>query len=232
MSDEPRIIQLPKILDDRGNLSFIEGARHVPFEIARAYWVYDVPGGDARDGHAYRRNRELIVALSGSFDVVLGDGRTFSLNRSYYGLYVPAGTWRQHTNFSTNSLLIDLPRHHSARKGNLTVAEPLPFDIRRVYYIYDVPGGESRGEHAHRALDEVIVAASGSFSVTIDDGTRRREVFLNRPYVGLLVPPGIWDHLHDFSSGAVVMVLSSGYFDESNYIRDYKDFLEYRKNNE
>ena len=74
MSDEPRIIQLPKILDDRGNLSFIEGARHVPFEIARAYWVYDVPGGDARDGHAYRRNRELIVALSGSFDVVLGDG--------------------------------------------------------------------------------------------------------------------------------------------------------------
>ena len=129
-------------------------------------------------------------------------------------------------------ILIDLPRHHSARKGNLTVAEPLPFDIRRVYYIYDVPGGESRGEHAHRALDEVIVAAAGSFSVTIDDGTRRREVFLNRPYVGLLVPPGIWDHLHDFSSGAVVMVLSSGYFDESNYIRDYKDFLEYRKNNE
>lgn len=108
MSDEPRIIQLPKILDDRGNLSFIEGARHVPFEIARAYWVYDVPGGDARDGHAYRRNRELIVALSGSFDVVLGDGRTFSLNRSYYGLYVPAGTWRQLTNFSTNSFALVL----------------------------------------------------------------------------------------------------------------------------
>ena len=99
-------------------------------------------------------------------------------------------------------ILIDLPRHHSARKGNLTVAEPLPFDIRRVYYIYDVPGGESRGGHAHRALAR------------------------------LHVPPGIWDHLHDFSSGAVVMVLSSGYFDESNYIRDYKDFLEYRKNNE
>lgn len=105
---EARIVELPKILDERGNLSFIEECRHVPFRIARAYWIYDVPGGQGRDGHAYRRNEELIVALSGSFDVVVDGQGTFSLNRSYYGLYVPAGTWRELTNFSTNSLAMVL----------------------------------------------------------------------------------------------------------------------------
>ncbi|MBD5326515.1 MAG: FdtA/QdtA family cupin domain-containing protein [Muribaculaceae bacterium] len=103
-----RIIELPKILDERGNLSFIEECNHVPFKIARVYWVYDVPGGQRRDGHAYRRNQELIVALSGSFDVQLGSGEVYSLNRSYYGLYVPAGTWRELKNFSTNSLAMIL----------------------------------------------------------------------------------------------------------------------------
>lgn len=102
------IIELPKILDERGNLSFIEECNHVPFKIARVYWVYDVPGGQRRDGHAYRRNQELIVALSGSFDVQLGSGEVYSLNRSYYGLYVPAGTWRELKNFSTNSLAMIL----------------------------------------------------------------------------------------------------------------------------
>lgn len=105
---EARIVELPKILDERGNLSFIEECRHVPFRIARAYWIYDVPGGQGRDGHAYRRNEELIVALSGSFDVVVDGQGTFLLNRSYYGLYVPAGTWRELTNFSTNSLAMVL----------------------------------------------------------------------------------------------------------------------------
>lgn len=103
-----RIIELPKILDERGNLSFVEEGRHVPFRIARTYWIYDVPGGQGRDGHAFRRNEELIVALSGSFDVIVDRGQTFSLNRSYYGLYVPAGTWREVTNFSTNSLAMVL----------------------------------------------------------------------------------------------------------------------------
>ena len=103
-----RIIELPKILDERGNLSFIEECNHGPFKIARVYWVYDVPGGQRRDGHAYRRNQELIVALSGSFDVQLGSGEVYSLNRSYYGLYVPAGTWRELKNFSTNSLAMIL----------------------------------------------------------------------------------------------------------------------------
>ena len=104
-------MELPKFLDARGNLSFVEQKKHIPFEIKRTYWLYDVPGGESRGGHAYRENEEFIVALSGSFDVVLDDGskkRTYTLNRSYYGLYVPKGLWREMENFSTNSLAMIL----------------------------------------------------------------------------------------------------------------------------
>lgn len=105
------IIQLPKFLDSRGNLSVIEEFKNIPFKIERTYWIYDVPGGEHRGGHAYRDNEEFIVALSGGFDVMLDDGydkQTFSLNRSYYGLYVPKGVWREMANFSTNSLALIL----------------------------------------------------------------------------------------------------------------------------
>ena len=108
---EARIIDLPKILDRRGNLSIIEEENHIPFKIKRTYWIYDVPGGEKRGGHAYRENQEFIVALSGSFDVLLDDGKEqniFHLNRSYYGLYVPKGFWRKMENFSTNSLSLIL----------------------------------------------------------------------------------------------------------------------------
>ena len=109
--DKPRIINLPKIEDPRGNLSFIEEENHIPFLIERVYWIYDVPGGQMRGGHAFKKQQELIVALSGSFDVVMDDGRekqTFHLNRSYYGLFIPSGYWRQLENFSTNSLAVIL----------------------------------------------------------------------------------------------------------------------------
>ena len=108
---EPEIIELPKFLDKRGNLSFIEEFKHIPFKIERTYWIYDVPGGEERGGHAYRINKEFMVALSGSFDVTLDNGsekRRFSLNRSYYGLYIPEGWWRMMDNFSTNSLALIL----------------------------------------------------------------------------------------------------------------------------
>jgi len=105
------IISLPKISDPRGNLTFVEGNNHIPFQIRRTYWIYDVPGGEMRGGHAYRHNEELIIAVSGSFDVIIDDGInrvTHSLNRSYYGLYVPALQWRELVNFSTNSLCLVL----------------------------------------------------------------------------------------------------------------------------
>ena len=109
--NQSQIIQHPKFLDARGNLSFVEEYKQVPFKIVRTYWIYDVPGGEARGGHAYRKNEEFIIALSGSFDVLLDNGvekQTYSLNRSYYGLYVPVGLWREMNNFSTNSLALVL----------------------------------------------------------------------------------------------------------------------------
>lgn len=111
MEQDAKIIDLPKFLDARGNLSFVEEFKHVPFKIKRVYWIYDVPGRETRGGHAYNENQEFIIALSGSFDVILDDRKerkSFSLNRSYYGLYVPKGMWRSMENFSTNSLALVL----------------------------------------------------------------------------------------------------------------------------
>lgn len=128
--------------------------------------------------------------------------------------------------------MIELSKHHSDRKGNLTVVEnnlTVPFGIKRTYYLYDVPGGESRGGHAHKRLYQLIVAASGSFTVTLDDGRVKRTFLLNRPYQGLMVVPGIWRTLEDFSSGAVCMVLASEGYTEEDYIRDYNEYLEYKK---
>lgn len=283
-----KLIGLPKFLDERGNLSFAENNNQIPFTIKRTYWLYDVPGGIARGGHAEINNEELIIAMSGSFDITVDDGeqqKTFTLNRSYYGLYIPKGLWREIKEFSTNALalefgsiaydvndyirdygeflkfcknptfapvceetasetcepakkhnvfdctMVELDKHHSNRRGNLTVVEngqTLPFDVKRVYYLYDVPGGESRGAHAHRDLEQFIVAASGSFKVTLDDGSCKRTFFLNRPYQGLYVKPGMWRDLDDFSSGAVCMVLASDVYKKEDYIRDYNEFIEYR----
>ena len=294
---DARILQLPKIADPRGNLSIIEQLRHIPFEIRRAYWIYDVPGGCERGGHAYKENQEFIVALSGAFDVVLDDGReskTFPLNRSYMGLYVPKGMWRTMTNFSTNSLALVLSsteydkddyvmdyeefkkwaadNNHETRspdegtsvkvsggrampcagegrsvfdcslcelnkmhdpEGNLTYMYEnvhVPFPINRVFYSYDIPGGEDRGAHAHKECHQFIIAASGAFEVVLDDGVNKRTVTLNRPFWGLHVPPGIWASEQGFSSGSICLVLASHCYSEEDYIRDYDEFLEYVKN--
>lgn len=286
-----RIIELPKFLDARGNLSFAENFAQIPFEIKRTYWLYDVPGGVNRGGHAEINNDEVVIALSGAFDIVVDDGgqsKTFALNRSYYGLYIPKGLWREIKEFSTNAIalefgsipydvndyirnydaflaysksvsekkkgsiqtsgkketkqehkqykvfdctMVELDKHHSDRKGNLTVVEngkTLPFDVKRVYYLYDIPGGESRGAHAHKDLEQLIIAASGSFTVTLDDGKCKRSFFLNRPYQGLYVKPGIWRDLDDFSAGAVCMVLASDVYKAEDYIRSYDDFVAFR----
>lgn len=286
-----KIIELPKFLDSRGNLSFAEQWAQIPFEIKRTYWLYDVPGGVGRGGHAEINNDEVVIALSGAFDIVVDDGhkqKKFTLNRSYYGLFIPKGLWREIKEFSTNAIalefgsihydvsdyirdydkfldytkssskcivenntisemanvqtagkfnvfdctILELDKHHSDRKGNLTVVEngkTLPFEVKRVYYLYDIPGGESRGAHAHKELSQLIVAVSGSFRVTLDDGCIKRSFTLNRPYQGLYVKPGIWRDLDDFSAGAVCMVLASDVYDKEDYIRDYKEFINYRK---
>lgn len=127
--------------------------------------------------------------------------------------------------------IIELDKHHSDRKGNISVVEnsnTIPFEVKRTYYLYDVPGGESRGGHAHKELSQLIIAASGSFTVTLDDGNVKRTFVLNRPYQGLYVVPGIWRTLDDFSSGAVCLVLASHGYDEKDYIRTYNDFIKFK----
>lgn len=286
--ENPHIIELPKFLDDRGNLSFLENNAHIPFEIKRVHWIYDVPGGESRGGVAYKTTEEFIVAMSGSFDVVVRDGERewkFFLNRSYKGVYIPAGYWRSVENYSSNSVaviaastfydpadairsmdelrawthgdekinlrletinhkfpiakysvedcrIVELDRHHSQRKGDISVVEngkEVPFDVKRIYYLYDVPGGADRGGHAHKELYQLIIAASGAFTVELDDGTEKKAFTLNRPYQGLLVKPGIWRTLTDFSSGSICMVLASEKYDEKDYIREYGEFVKYRK---
>jgi hypothetical protein len=126
--------------------------------------------------------------------------------------------------------VIEINKHHH-EKGNISVVEnsiTIPFNVKRTYYLYDIPGGESRGGHAHRELSQLIIAASGSFDVMLDDGNVKRTFTLNRPYQGLLVVPGIWRELGDFSSGAVCLVLASHEYEEGDYIRRYEDFTEYK----
>jgi dTDP-4-dehydrorhamnose 3,5-epimerase-like enzyme len=131
-----------------------------------------------------------------------------------------------------NCSILQLPKIHN-RAGNITALENnihLPFDVKRVYYLYDVPAGEERGGHAHRELQQIVVAASGAFDVLLNDGTNKKIVHLDRPFIGLHIVPGIWRELLNFSSGAVCLVLASHKYDEKDYIRDYSNFLEYKQN--
>lgn len=124
--------------------------------------------------------------------------------------------------------IIQLERHTSNRLGNLSVASGVGvpgFDMKRVFFIYDVPGGASRGGHAHKKVKEFIVAASGAFNVTLNDGKKSRTITLNRPYIGLLVEPGVWLTLEEFSSGAVALVITSDYFSSEDHIKDYDEYL-------
>jgi hypothetical protein len=128
--------------------------------------------------------------------------------------------------------IIHLPKIHS-RQGNITPVQnnfTIPFEVRRIYYLYDIPGGESRGAHGHKNLESLVIAVSGSFDVTVDDGYNKKTVQLNRPYLGLNLKPGIWRDLSNFSSGAICLVLASDVFEEEDYLRNYNDFLDFKKN--
>ncbi len=128
-------------------------------------------------------------------------------------------------------VLIDLPKI-PFRAGNITVVsnnKEIPFDVERIFYLYDIPGGESRGVHAHKECHQLIIAASGSFDILLDDGITKRKVSLNRPYFGLYIPPMIWASAMNFSSGSICLVLTSHLYDESDYIREYNEYLHLKK---
>lgn len=130
-----------------------------------------------------------------------------------------------------NCNVVEMEKNHNPA-GNITVYQngsPMPFDVKRIYYLYDVPGGSERGGHAHKELHQLIVAASGSFDVIVDDGRNKKIIQLNRPYYGLLVVPGIWREIVNFSSGAICLVLASEKYSEEDYIRDYAEFREFKK---
>lgn len=280
------LFDLPKIEDSRGNLSFLEEGGDVPFKIARVYWIYDVPGGKKRGSHAFKTQQEVIIALSGSFDIVLNDGkeeRRYSLNRSYKALYVPPQMWRYIDNFSTNSVclvissgaydpdeyirnfkqfkiyqksnqfglpiqipfgstivsdkiqrnsvndcnIINLPVIQHNRAGSLTPIHNsvnIPFDIKRIFFVYDIPSGKKRGIHAHKNCHQFILAAAGSFDVEIDDGNKKRQVNMNSPMQGIHILPGIWSKEFNYSSGAICLVLASEIYTEEDYIRKYSDY--------
>lgn len=129
-------------------------------------------------------------------------------------------------------VILPLSKIHN-RAGNITIVEGkknIPFDVKRVYYLYDIPGGEGRGGHAHKELYQLIIAASGAFNVLLDDGENKKIVMLNRPDYGLMVVPGIWRELFEFSSGAICLVMASHKYDALDYIRDYKEFSVFKKN--
>jgi len=283
------IFELPKLEDSRGNLSFLEEDVQIPFPVARVYWIYDVPGGQKRGSHAFKTQQEIIIALSGSFDVVLHDGseeRRHHLNRSYKALYVPPRMWRSLENFATNSVclvissgnydekeyitnfkefrqyikqetynpelssgsnekafsieprdtqenytiydcpLVELPVV-SNRAGNLTAVHnsvEIPFDVKRIFFVYDIPYGKTRGMHAHKRCHQFLLAAGGSFDIELDDGLNKKIVNLNRPMQGIYVTPDIWMKEMNYSSGSVCLVLASQEYSEGDYIRKYSDF--------
>lgn len=287
MNAKEQILDLPKLEDARGNLSFIEEGGQIPFKVARVYWISDVPAGQKRGSHAFKTQEEIIIALSGSFDVVLNDGketRSYQLNRAYKALYVPARMWRTLENFATNSVClvissgaydeseyirnyrtfkqylkaddsqckdnepqtevvqepetlvqsntvfgcspIELPTVKS-RAGNLTpihCSVDIPFDVKRIFFVYDIPYGKTRGMHAHKRCHQFLLAASGSFDVELDDGKNKRSISVNRPIEGIHVLPGIWSKEYNYSSGAICLVLASEIYTEEDYIRRYSDF--------
>jgi len=134
-------------------------------------------------------------------------------------------------NSVSDCALLELPRIKN-RSGNITYIqnlEGIPYEVKRIFYLYDIPGGESRGAHAHKACHQFLVATSGSFEVFLDDGVSQKTIVLNQPYIGLHIPPGVWASEINFSSSSICLVLASHTYDESDYIRDYNEYLEYKK---
>lgn len=248
-----QFIELPRITDRRGTLSFIEAGNQIPFPIASVCWKY---GSQYNDCDIYKARDKVIVALSGSFTFLLDNGkdeRRCILNNPAQALYIPSIMSCRLEGFSANSIYLVISSASSpaglpgeTEKNQLKTfsvedctlikfpliqnsAENIPFDIKRIFYIYDIPPKQTRGMHAHKYCHEVLVATSGSFQVELDDGTSKKNIVLDRPDHGLYIPPGIWATETEYSSGTVCLALASDVYDAENYIHTYSEFKKYRQ---
>jgi dTDP-4-dehydrorhamnose 3,5-epimerase-like enzyme len=295
----PKIINLPDLHDDRGNLNFFENYNQIPFAINRVSFIYvaSITSIDrSYGGYAYKENNDFIISLSGSLKVKVNSGskmEIFYLEHPHYGLFIPKLFWYELSGFSNNFFAMivssnkfnkndvicdyrdfclkkrdlftsDLIPHRSTRSAveriielthstsihdcfmiklpkqktgnyNFTTfnnSEIIPFDIHRIYYLYNVHHDKIRGRHAHKKLWQLFVATSGSFDIILNDGKLTRIFTLSNPDNGLLVVPGIWRELNNFSHISVCMVLASLEYDPMDYIRDYNKFLEWKNNND
>lgn len=252
--EREQFIELPKITDQRGALSFIEAEKHIPFSIASAYLVY----GDEQgcENNIHKIQEKVTVALSGEFFVSVNDGeriRRYTLTDPSQALYIPAKMSHSLEAFSSDAVClvilsapspVELSTEKTGSKSTqfsvedcslikspLTPdnGENIPFLVKRIFYIYDIPSGEIRGMHAHKYCHEVLVATSGSFSVELDDGVTKKTVLLDRPDYGLHIPPGIWATEREYTSGSVCLALASDIYDAVNYIHSYSKFKKYRQ---
>lgn len=220
MSDntKPHIINLPSFSDDRGKITFIEEHRDIPFAIGNVDWRLD---SETIAGEAF------VIVLTGNVRLT-SENRTFMLDSNSTGLYIPP---RLNVNISEKSdkvtLLILRPEKFEPANDLRPVAgtQFVSFDIKRIYYISDVPAGKIRGNHAHKSLAQLLVAINGSLEVTLDDGSSKNTYTLDSPNQAIYIEPGLWRTVEKFSPGAICLVVSSELYDESDYIRDYDRYI-------
>jgi mannose-6-phosphate isomerase-like protein (cupin superfamily) len=243
--EKERIIELPEITDERGTLSFAETGRHIPFQIS---WISCIAAEQKPEPV-----EALFIALSGSFRVTV-DGKENILDKPHKALYIPDSLHRIVTGFSAGAVCLILSSKEAARdkeknsmqkeylirdcnlikladdRIDANLAVNTPFDIKRIFYIYNIPPAEKRGMHAHKFCHEVLIAAKGSFDVELDDGINEKKLTLDNPGYALHIPPGIWAVEKGYTLDAICLVLASDRYDAENYINSHPEFIKYRRN--
>ncbi|MDR1341204.1 MAG: FdtA/QdtA family cupin domain-containing protein [Prevotellaceae bacterium] len=243
--EKERITELPEITDKRGTLSFAETGQHIPFRISQISCI--------TTEQEQEPDEAMYIALSGSFKIIAND-KGYILDKPYTALYMPDSIHRAATNFSAGAICLiissdaiggnkekdSIQKEYIVQDCNLIkladdgistcLTENIPFDIKRVFYIYNIPPAEERGMHAHKFCHEVLIAVRGSFDVELDDGRNKRTFTLNNPVYGLHIPPGIWAVEKKYTRDAICLVLASDRYDAENYINSHREFIKYRRN--
>lgn len=233
-------IELPTITDHRGKLTFAEIGQHIPFDISSVSLI--------TQKHDLEKNEHILIALQGVVEISVHD-RRYTLDKPHQALYIQDKIEIRNISDNAVGLIISSEKNTkaSAKKAsssnrytvsdcalipleeNINIANDIPFSVKRVFYIYDIPEGERRGMHAHKLCHEVLIAINGSFEVELNDGVNRKTVTLNNSSYGLHIPPGIWAVETEYSPNARCMALASDEYDPMNYIHSYSDFIKYRQ---